>query len=81
MLQQNGSFKGIIVNSANTTANEEGYTIRLRASQWKIFQSNQSSASSGSAEAMRLKITKDASGFISFNICAVCEIVASLPTF
>ena len=62
MLQQNNSFKGIIVNSTNTTANDGGYTIRLRASQWKIFQMNQASASSGSAEAMKLKVTVDASG-------------------
>jgi len=73
-LQQSECFKGIIVNSTNTTANDGGYTIRLSASEWKLFQINNVSASAKSATSTttKLSVTVDASGLIvDHTVCAV----------
>lgn len=72
-----GCFKGIIVNSSNTTANEGGYDIRLSVSQWKLLKTNQANAAATKTttsattssveeddEDSKLNLTKDSSGLI-----------------
>ena len=78
VLQQRGYFKGIIVNATNTTANDGGYDIRLSGSEWKLFQANQKKAVMA-AKAMKLKVTKDSSGFIDHPI--LCCTLQSSSSF